>query len=160
MNSRNASDKREIDYSSLFVVALFAIMLIGIMVLSAVGGGLFDTITENRFANMNRRAALSYVTARITAADEAGAVRIDHASDGDVLILSDPSGEKGYESRIFLQDGYLVEALSASGSQVSTEPQKVAAAKEFSIVINGSVVSVTTEEGTRMICLHTGEAVK
>ena len=144
MNSRNASDKREIDYSSLFVVALFAIMLIGIMVLSAVGGGLFDTITENRSANMNRRAALSYVTARITAADEAGAVRIDHASDGDVLILSDPSGE----------------ALSASGSQVSTEPQKVAAAKEFSIEINGSVVSVTTEEGTRMICLHTGEAVK
>ena len=76
MNSRNASDKREIDYSSLFVVALFAIMLIGIMVLSAVGGGLFDTITENRSANMNRRAALSYVTARITAADEVGAVTI------------------------------------------------------------------------------------
>ena len=59
MDRKSGKRRREIDYASLFVVALFAIMLIGIMVLSAMAGSLFDSITENRTDNMNRRGALS-----------------------------------------------------------------------------------------------------
>ena len=72
MDRRSGRSRREIDYASLFVVALFAIMLIGIMVLSAMAGSLFDSITENRTDNMNRRGALSYTASKIIASDEEG----------------------------------------------------------------------------------------
>ena len=99
MDRRSERGRREIDYASLFVVALFSIMLIGIMVLSAMAGSLFDSITENRTENMNRRGALSYTASKIIASDETGALMVEQQDGSDVLVIVDPSGERQYQTR-------------------------------------------------------------
>ncbi len=158
MNRRSSDGRNELDYSALFVVALFAIMLIGIMVLSAMGGGLFDSITENRSDNMNRRGALSYVSSRILASDETGALEVEHGDSGDVLIIRDPSGEKAYETRIWLEDGYLMESISSQADEaISSDPKKVSKTDEFSVSIENRIATVRTGDGIRRIYLHAKE---
>lgn len=158
MNRSSERGRREIDYASLFVVALFAIMLIGIMVLSAMAGGLFDSITENRSANMNRRGALSYTASKIVASDETGALHVEHGDDGDVLVIRDPSGEKPYQTRIWLEDGYLMESITSDQAEnISSEPEKVAETNQFQVSIENNIATVTTGEGIRRIYLHAKE---
>ncbi len=158
MNRRSANGREELDLTALFVVALFAIMLIGIMVLSSMGGGLFDSITQNRSDNMDRRGALSYVASRIIANDETGALSVEHGDESDVLVIDDPSDDKPYQTRIWMEDGYLLESISSDQSgAVSSEPQRVAKVEEFSITIDGQIAEVRTEDGVRRICLHAKE---
>lgn len=159
MNRRLNSGRQEIDFAALFVVALFAIMLIGIMVLSAMGGGLFDSITENRSANMNRRGALSYTASKIIASDETGSLHVDHTEKGDVLVIMDPSGVRPYQTQIWLEDGYLMESLTSDQADgFSSEPQRIARTKLFEVTIENGIAQVRTEDGIRRICLHAKEA--
>ena len=158
MDKRSERGRRDIDYASLFVVALFAIMLIGIMVLSAVAGSLFDTITENRADNMNRRGALSYTASKIIASDESGALIVEHQDGGDVLVIRDPSGERHHQTRIWLEDGYLLESITSDQpGNISSEPVKVAKTDAFGISIENGIATVTTGEGVRRIYLHAKE---
>ena len=158
MDRKSGRRKRDVDYASLFVVALFAIMLIGIMVLSAAAGSLFDSITTNRTANMNRRGALSYTASKILASDETGSLKVDQEDDRDVLVIMDPSGEKKYETRIWCEDGYLMEAIVSDQTEdISSDPVQVAKAEQFEVSIEGQIASVTTEDGTRRIYLHSKE---
>ena len=152
------------DKASLFVVALFAVMLVGILILSAAGGSLFDMITESRTDNMNQRAALTYAGARITASDREGAVRAEHTQDGDILILSGASPASGYETHLYAKDGYLMESICEStaegdtGEAVSGEEHKVAKTDLFSVSVDGQVVTLETDDGIRRIYLHSKEA--
>ena len=158
MNRRSSDGRQELDYASLFVVALFAIMLIGIMVLSAMGGGLFDSITMNRTDNMNRRGALSYTASKITASDENGSLRVEHGEDGDVLIIQDPTGEKPLQTRIWLEDGYLMESItSGQEGSISSEPEKIAKTDLFQVLVENNIATVTTGDGVRRIYLHAKE---
>ena len=159
MDRRSGRGRREIDYASLFVVALFAIMLIGIMVLSAMAGSLFDSITENRTDNMNRRGALSYTASKIIASDEEGALRVEKTDGSDVLVIVDPSGERQYQTRIWLEDGYLMESITSDqAGSISSDPVKVAKTDEFHVSIDNGIATVATEDGVRRIYLHAKEA--
>ena len=158
MDRRSERGRREIDYASLFVVALFSIMLIGIMVLSAMAGSLFDSITENRTENMNRRGALSYTASKIIASDETGALMVEQQDGSDVLVIVDPSGERQYQTRIWLEDGYLMESISSDqAGNISSEPVKVAKTDEFRVSIENRIATVTTGDETRRIYLHAKE---
>lgn len=158
MNRRSDNGRQEVDYAALFVVALFAIMLIGIMVLSAMGGGLFDSITENRSTNMNRRGALSYTASKITASDEDGSLEVEKTDKGDVLVIKDPSGTRPYETRIWMEDGYLMESITSQQAEgISSEPQKIAQTKMFEVSIEQGIAEIVTEDGIRRICLHAKE---
>ena len=158
MDRRSGRGRREIDYASLFVVALFAIMLIGIMVLSAMAGSLFDSITENRTDNMNRRGALSYTASKIIASDEEGALRVDKTDGSDVLVIVDPSGERQYQTRIWLEDGFLMESITSDqAGSISSDPVKVAKTDEFHVSIDNGIATVATEDGVRRIYLHAKE---
>lgn len=158
MNGKPADGRQEVDFTALFVVALFAIMLIGIMVLSAMGGGLFDSITENRSDNMNRRGALSYTASKIIANDESGSLTVEHNGDGDVLIIQDPSGVRSYQTRIWLEDGYLMESIASDQAEgISSEPERIAKTDIFQVSIENRIAEVTTGDGTRRIYLHAKE---
>ena len=158
MDRRLERSRREIDYASLFVVALFAIMLIGIMVLSAMAGSLFDSITENRSENMNRRSALSYTASKIIASDETGALEVESQNGSDALVIKDPSGERNYQTRIWLEDGYLMESITSDqAGSISLDPVRIAKTELFRISIENSIATIETEDGIRRIYLHAKE---
>jgi hypothetical protein len=158
MDRRSQDKRREIDFASLFVVALFAIMLIGIMALSAIGGGLFDSITENRSDNMNRRSALSYISSKITSSDQTGSLQVEHTQSGDVLVIVDPTKERPYQTRIWAEDGCLMESITSDQAEkISSEPRSVAKVETLRISIDNDIAEVETEDGLRRIHLHSKE---
>ena len=158
MDQTTERSRREIDYASLFVVALFAIMLIGIMVLSAMAGSLFDSITENRTENMNRRGALSYTASKILSSDEKGSLKVEQEDGGDVLVIMDPSHERNFLTRIWCEDGYLMESITSDqAGSIASDPVKVAKTSQFQVSIDNGIATVTTEDGTRRIYLHSKE---
>jgi len=158
MKDNAAPKKKDIDYSALFAVGLFVIMLLGILSLSAVGGNLFDKITVSRSGNIDYRSALSYVSTRILSSDESGALECEDTEYGDTLVLKDPAGGRGYETRLYVKDGYLTEAISrADEESVSGEEQQIAKTEIFTVDIDGQTVTVTTDDGVRSIYLHTAQ---
>lgn len=141
--------------SARIAMILFALMLVTILVLSSVGGGMFRSVTENRAANMGKRSSLSYVAARIAIADESGALSVEHGGGGDVLIFDEPYINNGYETRIFLRDGYLVEEYTPDDEDgVQTVSQTVGETDRFEVSIDEKAVTVATGEGTRVLALH------
>lgn len=142
----DASPRNKEQSSSVWVVILLAIVLTAIMLLSVAGGTLFRHITENRGGNMDRRASLSYVSARVMSADETGSVSVSEGSEGSVLT----AGASVY----FLKDGYLCEGKSEEDSDAA----RIAESSLFDVTLKDGLLSVTTDEGTREIYLHSQEA--
>lgn len=148
-----------------FALALFVLMLGCILALAAMGGSLYGSLVENRRSNDARRASLSYVSAQLRAADESGAVSVRKGPEGDALVLAEPLSGSGYETRIYLYNGNLMEEYSEAGSALSPKKaQSIAKTARFSAKIApagqmGNLISVTTGEGTVKVYLHSGEAV-
>lgn len=115
-----------------FSLALFALMLGCILWLTALGAGLYGRLAASSDANDQIRATLGYLVTRVRASDEVGAVSVREGPEGDMLVLADAAS--GYETRIYLSGGQLVEQLCAAGA--ATDPaaaQPVARAESFSI---------------------------
>ena len=70
-------------------LALYLVLLGTVLVLAGVGGRLYGVLSDSRAANDARRASLTYVAARLRAADAAGAVRVESRPEGDALVLDD-----------------------------------------------------------------------
>ena len=113
-----------------FSLALFVLMLGCILWLTALGAGLYGSLEASRTANEQTRAALGSLVARVRSGDAAGAVRLDSGPEGDMLVLTEQ--ESGYEFRIYLAQGWLVEQFCAADA--ATDPaaaQPLAPAQEF-----------------------------
>ena len=113
-----------------FSLALFALMLGCILWLTALGAGLYGRLEASRSAHEHGRAALGSLITRVRSGDAAGAVRLSSGPEGDMLVLTEP--ESGYEFRIYLAQGWLVEQFCAADA--ATDPaaaQPLAPAQEF-----------------------------
>ena len=129
-----------------FSLALFALMLGCILWLTALGAGLYGRLAASRSANDQVRATLGYLVTRVRSSDAGGAVRVEEGPEGDMLILADR--ESGYETRIYLSDGWLVEQLCAADA--ATDPaaaQPVAQAESFSAQWARSTLLQVTLDG-------------
>lgn len=114
-----------------FSLALFALMLGCILWLTALGAGLYGRLAASRAANDQVRASLGSLVTRVRASDVAGAVRVEDGPEGDMLVLADAAG--GYEIRVYLSGGQLLEQLCAPGADPDPEAaQPLAPAREFS----------------------------
>ena len=113
-----------------FSLALFVLMLGCILWLTALGAGLYGSLEASRTANEQTRAALGSLVARVRSGDAAGAVRLDSGPEGDMLVLTEQ--ESGYEFRIYLADGWLMEQFCAADAATDPEAaQPLAPAQEF-----------------------------
>lgn len=144
--SKNATPGRKESNSSVWVVILLAIVLVSIMLLSVAGGSIFRSISSNRSSNMNTRGALSYVSARVLSSDETGSVKAEDAGEGSVLTLK--KGDKS--SALFLKGGYLCEGKDLDDA----DARKIARTSKFTVSMDGNMLTVTTDEGSREIYLH------
>lgn len=179
MNESAARKRKEGD-SSIWVVILLALVLAAIMVLAVTGGTLFRHITVNRSANMDKRAALSYISSRVLAADQKDRIEVLQGEEGSVLRIGDVY--------LSLKDGYLCESDSpldqeASGGAASSagaastsgvvssagtggsatsaagpHVRQIARAGSFDLSLEDGLLTVTTDQGSREIYLHSEEA--
>ena len=113
-----------------FSLALFVLMLGCILWLTALGAGLYGSLEASRTANGQTRASLGSLVSRVRSGDAAGAVRLDSCPEGDMLVLTEQ--ESGYEFRIYLADGWLMEQFCAADAATDPEAaQPLAPAQEF-----------------------------
>lgn len=137
-----------------FSLALFALMLGCILWLTALGAGLYGRLVDSRAANERARASLGYLVTRVRAADAAGAVTIQAGEEGDVLVLAD--ADTGYETRIYLADGWLVEQLCPAGAALDpAAAQPVAEETAFTACWAApQLLRLTTSAGTAEVALR------
>lgn len=151
-------NKKDRQPQAVFSLALFVLMLGCVLALTMFGARVYRALTDSQARNQTARASLTYVAARLHAADERNGVRIEHGAQGDVLILGEELDNTGYETRIYLHEGMLLEDYCAVGSESDPDfAQRVAQTDSFTITVEGNLISVTTGEGTVCVCLHSGE---
>lgn len=145
--------------SAPFSLALFVLMLGCVLALAIFGAQVYRALTENQSRNNALRASLSYVAARLRAADQAGAVSVEAGPQGDALVLADAGEDTGYETRIYVYDGRLMEEYAARESAYDPAgAQAVARTDTFTVTVDGGLVTVNTDQGRVCVYLHTGEA--
>lgn len=143
------------DWPLALSTVLYALLLGCALTLAALGGSLYAALSDSRSENAARRAGLSYLCARIAAADEAGAVTLAQGPDGDALILAEPLAQTGYETRIYWYDGALVEEYRPAGSDYApAAAQRITETTEFSVVRQGALLRLQTGEGSAAVALH------
>lgn len=126
-------------------LALYLVLLGTVLVLAGVGGRLYGVLSDSR-------ASLTYVAARLRAADAAGAVRVEGRPEGDALVLDDGSG---YETRLYLYNGALVEEYAAADTDYRpSAAEKVADTRTFTVVQDGARYIITTDDGEVHVTLH------
>lgn len=147
--------------SAPFSLALFVLMLGCVLVLALFGAQVYGALTVSQNRNKAVRASLSYVAARLRAADEVQAISVEPGPQGDALILSDAGEDTGYETRIYVYDGQLMEEYAAEESSFDpAAAQPVARTGAFTVTMDDGLVTVTTDQGTVRVFLHTGEGDK
>lgn len=144
--------------SAPFSLALFVLMLGCVLVLAVFGAQVYGALTVSQNRNKAVRASLSYVAARLRSTDEVQAVTVEPGPQGDALVLSDVGEDTGYETRIYVYDGQLMEEYAQEQSAFDpSAAQPIARTGSFTVRVDGSLVTVTTDQGTVRVFMHTGE---
>ena len=89
----------------LYPLLLFAIIVLSLLFLVMTGTGLYSAVVDSQTRNREARAALSYLAARVHAADAAGAVSVGEGPEGAALLLRENADGETYETRIYLYEG-------------------------------------------------------
>lgn len=146
--------KRHSNTAGVSAMALFVLMLGVVLAVVGFGGEVYRALTESQGRNNAARAALRYVSARLRAGDAAGAVTVEQGPEGPALILAEP----GYETRIYLYQGTLMEEYAAADTPLDpAAAQVVARTDTFEVTAEGRLYTITTGEGTVRVWLHSGE---
>jgi len=142
-----------------FALALFALLLGCILALVVLGGGLYERLARSQQENGAARTAAGYLTTRVRAADREGAVRLEEGPQGPVLMLAEAPEEGGYELRIYLYEGWLVEDYAPAGSAFAPEQaQLVAQSSRFEPEFAApGLLRIETGQGDALIALRSGE---
>lgn len=140
--------------SPVLAMALFGLMLACVLGLMALGSGLYGGVARSMTANNAARASLRYLTTSVRAADTAGSLRLEDGPEGGMLVLAEP--DTGYETRIYLWDGQLMEEYAPAGSAAAPQnAQPVCACTRFDVSFSGDrLLVLTTDQGTARVALR------
>ena len=124
----------------LYPLLLFAIIVLSLLFLVMTGTGLYSAVVDSQTRNREARAALSYLAARVHAADAENA-------DGET-----------YETRIYLYEGALREEYGTADAALDPQDsERIVDAKSFSIEqVRPGLLVVSTEYGSADIALRSG----
>lgn len=101
------------DFLSTMTIAILFLVIILLVVFSAVS---YRNGTESKTANDNSRAVMSYVT---TAVKDNQGSRVEIRNDGGTKGIAIIDDQAGFERRIFVKDGKLLEEYIKIGSGIS-----------------------------------------
>ena len=96
----------------LYPLLLFAIIVLSLLFLVMTGTGLYSAVVDSQTRNREARAALSYLAARVHAADAAGAVSVGEGPEGAAL-LRELVGRSGGRPQILVGAGVNADVIRA-----------------------------------------------
>ena len=131
--------------------ATIAVMFIVILLLVMFSASAYRSATEVQSENNSKRALLAYVTASIR--DSSGKIRIISQDGCEGLALK----TSGYERRIYMKDGELLEEYAAAAAALAPgEALVIGETDKFEIsVVAPGLIQVETDCGVSYA--HTGQ---
>ena len=107
MSMRTRSDAGFLEI--ILIAALILLFGATTFTLVSAGGDAYDRLLEQRDIDITLRVALSYITTQLRQNDIAAAVQVRDGVSGEYLTLRRESGGEVYETRIYLDSGWLKE---------------------------------------------------
>ena len=144
--------RRQHNADIIFVLILFLIYAGCALSLSVVGINNYSRTVEALQEGFNERSGILYISQKVQQSDVGGGVRLDSYQGNDALVLIEQVTGTGFETWIFIQDGYLCEQMIASGSAIIPQQvQRIMPMKALRLKLsedNLLNISVTTETDT------------
>ena len=107
--------KRRIHMTTGYTIAIFALLLVGFLLVVIYGARTYGNTVESQRENNNQRAVLSYISTNVRNHDHRGGVSVEQGPQGDMLVLKDEIGEAVYLTKIYVLDGVLMEEYGRDG---------------------------------------------
>ena len=144
---KSSSNKGIADIISTLTVAVLFIVILLLVVFSASS---YQHATARQNDSDNTRAVLSYIA---TAVHGNGQGEIKPESFGGDPGLSIADGDTGYEQRIFLHDGKLLQEYGKAGAETDPDHAMVIGeVKEFDVsYVKENVLQIRTDLGTSYV---------
>lgn len=92
------------------LLGLYGLLIVALLLLVFAGARLYRGAERTRQENTTRRSATAYLQGKLVSYDMAEGLRIEQGTFGSVLYLQEPM--EGYETRVYLHEGKLMEELS------------------------------------------------
>ncbi|WP_303202002.1 DUF4860 domain-containing protein [Raoultibacter timonensis] len=141
--------------SRVFVVALFALIVLSLLSALIIGMEVYKSIAADRAAADDTRLGLSLIANSIHAADSADSVGMGAGPEGDSLVLIERDGDSAYETRIYLFEGRIVEEYATAEAPYT--PEKATAivdSQTFAFDYGNGLLTVQTDQGSASVYLR------
>ena len=133
----------------LLVLILFFVYAGSALLLSVLGISSYSRTVAVLQEGFNERSGILYIAQKVQQNDLAGGVKLSTYQGNDALILIEQETGQGFETWIFIQDGYLCELMISSGDQIIPQAaQRIMPMQELKLTLSREqllTVSVTTE---------------
>ena len=141
----------------LLSVGLAALFLLGFLLLVAFGARSYRDVVDSQYGSMDERALTTYLAASVKANDSRGALRVEEADVGQVLVVNDV--ETGWALRYYLYEGQLAEDFARDGTPLKPERATlIGPTTQFSVREGeNGLLTVTTDAGRTLVRLRSGE---
>ena len=144
----------------LYMTGIAALFLAGFLLLVIFGALSYRNTVASQQGNMDTRALLAYFDSAVKAGDSQSAVHIERGLEGaagPVLAIAD--GDTGYEVRVYLHDGRLLEDFAEAGSALMPEDANVIGetARFDARWTAGRLLTIDTDAGRVLVCPRSGE---
>ena len=129
--------------------AVFAACIFGAALLLSLvtGAGVYRQVEARAERSAVRRVGLSYLAAKVHAHDAAWAIRVGQFGDGDALFLTE--GDTGYETVVYVRDGFLMELFRVRDAALEPETgQRIADMRALYIETEGALLRLRVTDAS------------
>ena len=138
------------------MIGVVGLFIAGFLMLVLFGAGSYRAAVAGQAENRDKRAVLSYLETCVKGGDTAGGVTIREGQTGPVLLIRE--GSSDYALHIYAANGKLLEEYKAiDAAEVPENADVIADTQTFVPVIDGGLLTVTTDEGRAVIFLRAGK---
>lgn len=107
--------------SDISILFLLLLLIISLFLITSMGVLSYNKIEKNSSQNYLTRLSTYYLYHKVKEFDKIGGIDIINAPQGDIIILNDNIDNQTYETRIFMEDGKLIEKFSLKGKYDDVE---------------------------------------
>lgn len=144
-----------------YTLVLFATIILCLLLVLTLGVTTFKSIATSRLTSQDERLETQIVAADIRRIDESESIRRDKGPEGDALVLIERLSSGDYETRLYLNQGNLVQEYAIAGSPITPEAATIIApAKTFEWKLTDKLLTIRTDSGETNIAIRSANPIE
>lgn len=146
------------------MIIVFSLFTLALLLVLLGGSQIFRTVHAAGAETDRARLAISLVANAVHAHDAADAVSVEDGPEGDVLVLTEHLASGTYETRFYLDDGWLIEEYAPAESDLDpARGTRIIPQDRFDATLHrteqGSSVELETDTGRAVVALRSNRAL-